>query len=224
MQIDLLVVGVFNFLYTNDGDGTFTVVSKGGDGAISHSCCGDFFSWEAMISASFGDFDGDGKMDILAVPRDDAQIALMRNTGGGAFSRISNGPVGGYTSTPNSASFADVDLDGDLDVVITSDLYSAGIYIYQSCTIGARLLPHSGCFACPAYMRRGGIIDVCYECAPDRITGGLPAEGGCQFDCPDGFQRPIGEDSCSICPAGYYWVNTINRNTDATTARCAATA
>ena len=43
------MVGVFNFLYRNEG-GTFTVLSKGGDGAISYPCCGDFFAWPSLVS------------------------------------------------------------------------------------------------------------------------------------------------------------------------------
>ena len=176
-----------------------------------------------MITAIFADYDRDGDTDLLMVPRDDGSVALMQNDGAGNLKRISTGPVGSYRASANSVSWADVDVDGDLDVLITSDRYPASVYIFASCDEGARTAAGSGCFACPSYMRRGGVIDVCYECAPDRITGGVPSEAGCTFPCADGFERQLGNDTCTICPAGTYWDATIDRDIDVTSPRCLPT-
>ena len=64
-----------------------------------------------------GDYDNDGMPDLLVLRR--GGVALYHNDGGGKFSDASRRvALPSYPSTPETAAFADVDHDGDLDLVL----------------------------------------------------------------------------------------------------------
>ena len=90
--------------YKNTGSGVFAgplVISTVADGARS------------VVAA---DLDDDGDLDVVAASSEDDTIAWYENDGAGAFS----GPLGISTVvgvTPQSVSAADLDRDGDLDVL-----------------------------------------------------------------------------------------------------------
>ena len=94
-----------NTLYQNDGDGTFSdVTSTAGVGNTSNG--------RGMVWA---DYDGDGDLDLYVVNYGTASM-LYRNDGHGTFSDVTS-TAGVYLSgTSRSASFADYDGDGDLDL------------------------------------------------------------------------------------------------------------
>ena len=83
-HLDLFVpggLGSASFLYRNNGDGTFTKVTNGP--LVNAGAAG----W----SASWGDFDGDGLLDLFVGST--GESLLYRNLGGGEFLRITEGPV-----------------------------------------------------------------------------------------------------------------------------------
>ena len=105
-----------NYLYRNNGDGTFTDVALESGTAFSQR--GEATS---AMSAEYGDVDLDGLIDIV-VP-DMAYSCVYRNLGGGLFEEMSArlgvaAACGQYTSW--SANFFDFDHDGDGDLFITN--------------------------------------------------------------------------------------------------------
>ena len=75
-------------------------------------------------------------------------------------------------------------------------------FVQQHCASGARANLSSACFSCPNFMRRSELLDVCFECGGHTTAGGLPSTTSCQSPCPNGMHRPLGQDTCEICPAG----------------------
>jgi len=98
-----------NFLYHNEGGGTFTRVTTGAianDVANSSGC-------------AWADYDNDGLLD-LTVANVQTPNCLYHNDGGGSFTKVLTGPVVTDTSFCNGASWADMDNDGDLDLFVAT--------------------------------------------------------------------------------------------------------
>ncbi len=99
--------GENNFLYHNDGDGTFTKITEGSivtDGGSSRSC-------------TWGDYDNDGFLDLF-VSNDGGGNFLYHNEGGTAFTRALSGPIASDGGNCYGASWADYDNDGWLDLFV----------------------------------------------------------------------------------------------------------
>jgi len=102
-------------LFRNDGNGVFTEVDSGDIGATGH----DYRGW----SGAWGDYDSDGNVDLIIthpagfLGNPSIPNLMFHNDGppSYAFTRVTTGDVvtglGAYTI----GSFADFDLDGDLD-------------------------------------------------------------------------------------------------------------
>ncbi len=119
-DIDLYVANDSNpnYLYRNDGDGTFTEVGRwsgagfGGGGAE-----------QAGMGVDAGDVDGDGRPDIIVTNFARDQCTLYRNLGGLYFEDVTTRhDVARATMAPLSwgCAFFDADLDADLDLVIVN--------------------------------------------------------------------------------------------------------
>ncbi|PYJ98404.1 MAG: hypothetical protein DME23_12165 [Verrucomicrobia bacterium] len=98
-----------NFLYRNNGDGTFTKVTT------------DIIVTEATDShgGAWGDYDNDGYPDLFVPGNGSRNDLLYRNNGDGSFTRITTGPVvtsGQFAS--GGAAWADFDNDGYLDLYV----------------------------------------------------------------------------------------------------------
>jgi len=108
--------GMENYLYRNDGDGTFS-----NQALTTGTAFGQNGEATSAMGPEFGDFDLDGLMDLL-VP-DMGYGCLYRNTGRGYFEEKSAAlgvarTLGQYTSW--SGNFADFDNDGWLDIFIAN--------------------------------------------------------------------------------------------------------
>ena len=98
-----------NFLYRNNGDGTFLKIN---DGIVVT----DIVMTE---SGTWGDYDNDGDIDLFVadggfdLPRFNS---LYRNEGGGVFEEITTEPISNELGYSTSSSWGDYDNDGFLDL------------------------------------------------------------------------------------------------------------
>ncbi len=91
-------------VYRNNGDGTFTDIGAGLPGVY-------------RSSVAWGDYDGDGDLDILLTgDTGSGPIARVYRNDGGTFTDIGAGLPGVYVG---SAAWGDYDNDGDLDILLT---------------------------------------------------------------------------------------------------------
>ncbi len=110
-DIDLYVVGGDeepNHLFENQGDGTFRDVAGQTGLDLRHLGSGP----------AFADIDGDGDLDLFVGAVEGERYYLMENTGG-TFTNITvQSNIVLTAANTVSATFADYDLDGDLDLFL----------------------------------------------------------------------------------------------------------
>ncbi len=107
-----------NHLFRNRGDGTFE--ERGLEAGVA---LGENGSMENGMGTDWGDFDGDGRLDLVVTNFDGQTNSLWRNLGGGFFEDVSFASGTGQASLPYvgwAAIFADFDLDGRLDLFVTN--------------------------------------------------------------------------------------------------------
>ncbi|UCH10733.1 MAG: VCBS repeat-containing protein, partial [Fidelibacterota bacterium] len=115
-DLDLFVAndGGNNFLYTNNGDGTFTSVTTGPivtDGGYS-------------LAGSWADYDNDGDLDLFVANTNYQQNFLYNNNGDGTFQKVDNSPVVTDEKHSQAGTWGDYDNDGDLDLFVSNGGHS----------------------------------------------------------------------------------------------------
>lgn len=108
--LDLFLGGGYvstNFLYHNNGDGTFAKVTSGSLVTEINDAVGNW-----------GDFDSDGDLDLFLVQWPPYQDVLYRNDGAGSFTRVKNSVISDEAAQGNSGAWGDYDNDGDLDLFV----------------------------------------------------------------------------------------------------------
>jgi enediyne biosynthesis protein E4 len=103
-----------NFLYHNNGDGTFTRVTN----AAVH-IGSDNWS-DGSPGGAWGDYDNDGFQDFFAAGNDGTSDRLYHNNGDGTFSVASTIARPGGTASLGGA-WGDYDNDGYLDLLVRTD-------------------------------------------------------------------------------------------------------
>ncbi|MBN2174187.1 MAG: VCBS repeat-containing protein [Bacteroidales bacterium] len=112
---DLFVVnndannGKLNFLYLNNGDGTFTKVTEGevvNDGGSSYAC-------------TVADVTGDGYSDLFVANHNENNFLYFGN-GDGTFEKVTTGPVVTDGGKSVGCAWADYDQDGWLDLYVVN--------------------------------------------------------------------------------------------------------
>jgi hypothetical protein len=110
--LDLFVAneqGQNNFLFHNNGDGTFTRITSGGivnDGGASYGC-------------SWGDYDGDGFLDLFVANLNQNNF-LYHNNRDGTFTRITSGSIVNDGGASQGCAWGDYDNDGRLDLFVAN--------------------------------------------------------------------------------------------------------
>ena len=109
--MDLFVAnyGENNFLYHNNGNGTFTKITTGAivnDGGNSTGC-------------DWGDYDNDGFIDLFVCNRNQPNF-LYHNNGNGTFTKITTGAIVTNNSNSGGCAWCDYDNDGYLDLFVAN--------------------------------------------------------------------------------------------------------
>ena len=121
--LDIPLAGAANVLLLNDGQGHFTVKANSGvEGVPGNVVAG---------SASFADFNGDGKLDLYVANGQTSYIApdqLFFGNGDGTFTEVTAKALPGNPSQPhNGVVVCDYDNDGDQDVFVSTYGVSEGL-------------------------------------------------------------------------------------------------
>jgi len=120
--MDLYVAnrGENDFLYTNNGGGTFTKVTNG---AIVNNITNS-------IGSSWVDYDNDGDLDLYVVNTDNEDNCLFRNDGNGSFTEVIYGNIVNDAGDSYGVAWADYDKDGDLDFLVANG--GGNNYLYKN--------------------------------------------------------------------------------------------
>jgi len=107
-----------NLLYTNNGDGTFTE-----DGFLAGVGYNEDGRTEAGMGTDWGDFDGDGRLDVVVTNLTLETNTLYRNLGEGSFADVSFATGLGEPSllfVGFGINWIDYDNDADLDLLVAN--------------------------------------------------------------------------------------------------------
>jgi hypothetical protein len=107
-----------NFLYTNQGDGTFVE-----DGLLAGVAFNEDGQAEAGMGVDWGDYDGDGDLDVVVTNLDLETNSLYQNLGDGGFADVSFAAGIGEPSLLDvgfGIHWFDPDNDADLDLFVTN--------------------------------------------------------------------------------------------------------
>lgn len=110
-----------DFLYHNNGDGTFTRITTGAIAEKNGNSQG----------ASWGDYDNDGRLDLF-VSRVNEPNLLYHNEGNGVFRPITNGIIVGEVAVSQGTSWGDYDNDGYLDMFVANPGIGSKNFLYRN--------------------------------------------------------------------------------------------
>src|SRR5207247_296546 len=125
--LDLFVanLGQKNFLYLNNGDGSFTSIQNRGIGQEAS------YSW----SGAWADFDNDGHLDLFVANGQPngtgVKDLLYRNRGDGTFEKITLGSLVNDNSAGDGCAWGDYNNDGFLDLFVTN-LNGQNNFLYRN--------------------------------------------------------------------------------------------
>jgi hypothetical protein len=111
-----------NMFYRNDGTGTLVrdtsiVIAKDG---------------RSSDGATFGDYDNDGKIDLFVANWYGQNNLLYHNSGGAAFTQVTTEPPAANGGFSEAGSWADYDLDGDLDLFVANSGGDLKNFLYRN--------------------------------------------------------------------------------------------
>jgi ASPIC and UnbV/FG-GAP-like repeat len=134
--LDLFVMGYYtNFLYRNNGNGTFTRVTGP---IVSNSPTGWFYVGNHPIACAWGDYDNDGFLDLFMTDEASTGTGLIgtvntlyHNNGDGTFTQVAAGSPTDEVADSFACSWVDYDNDGFLDLFATRG-DGRGHYLYHN--------------------------------------------------------------------------------------------
>jgi hypothetical protein len=103
----------------NTGGNNITVLLGNGSGGFTPAAGSPFTVGVSPICVAAGDFNGDGKLDIVVANSGDNTLTVLLGNGSGGFTPAGHSPfsVGGH---PQSLAVADFNKDGKLDIVVVN--------------------------------------------------------------------------------------------------------
>ncbi len=165
--------GLPDIVFSNLMANGFSVLQNvGKQGAISFAARKDFAGVNGAYGIGLGDFDGDGKTDVV-VTSYSYGIAVFRNTstpGNVSFEPLVRFAAGEFTY---SVAVTDCDLDGRPDIIVTNhDSYPGSISIFRntSAAPGALSFASPLNFTCGGWPRDLVVGDIDGDGRPEIIT------------------------------------------------------
>ncbi len=119
--VNELVASQTNFLYTNNGDETFTKITSGDIVTISTN----------SYSSVWGDYDNDDDLDLF-VANNGQNNLLYNNNGDGTFTTVSTGSIVTDGGSSIGANWVDYDNDGDLDLYVSNSGTQENNFLYDN--------------------------------------------------------------------------------------------
>ncbi len=100
-----------NFLYRNLGNGTFQKITSG------------VMVTDQQVSrcVNWTDLDNDNDLDLFITNENNQNENIYRNDGAGSFTKITTGSIVNNNGNTMSASWGDIDNDGDLDCFLANE-------------------------------------------------------------------------------------------------------
>ena len=195
-SLTLRVANIGNTLLRNDGNLHFTDVTEEAglrEGGLS-------------LGIAWGDYDQDGDQDVF-VANDFGRNALFRNEGNGKFSDISKESNTLDIGYGMSASFEDIDNDGDLDIYKAA-VHSGQRWFGNSATLQRYFINsiQEGTILedYPLYREILGNIDGKWQGFGERVIRG----NSLLLNNGDGTFADVTEKS-RVNPHGWYWSSAI---------------
>jgi hypothetical protein len=111
-------VALQNFLYHNEGNGTFVKITTGTQSTDQYH----------SRSVNWTDIDNDGDADLFVTNENGQNENIYRNDSAGVFTKLIAGPLLNNGGNTMSASWADIDNDGDLDVFLAQDVHTNALF------------------------------------------------------------------------------------------------
>ena len=145
--LDLFVannIGSPNFLYKNNGNGTFTKITEG------HIVNYDGYSH----GSTWADYNQDGYLDLFVSDFMPTRVNLLyKNNGNGTFEQITSGDITSVSGHSIGASWSDADGDGDPDLFVPNAGEANFYYINNG---GVLELQPSSLISTPSSYSTGG--------------------------------------------------------------------
>ncbi len=94
-----------------------------GDGAGNFSFPTYIFPGVTPFSIAVGDFNGDGKQDLVVANRGSNNVSILLGDGAGHFSAATNFPV--FAFKPQSVAVGDFNGDGKQDLAVANSLFNS---------------------------------------------------------------------------------------------------
>ena len=132
-----------NFLYRNNGDGTFARTNVVGVAT----------DLGKTVAAAWGDYNNDGFPDLVVANYPNEKNFLYRNNGDGQFTKITQGPIVTDAGELGGCVWGDYDRDGWLDLFVAMDSGDHRLYHNnREGTFSRTDLPTVGAGATPAWV------------------------------------------------------------------------
>ena len=188
--------------YTRNGHGNSLLHNEGGLRFRDVTESAGVREGGLSLGLCWGDYDHDGDQDIY-VANDFGRSALFRNNGNGTFTDVAYEKGAMYLGYGMSASFADIDNDGDLDLYVAG-VHSGQRWFGNAVTLQRYFLTsiQEGTIAydVPLYRELLGLIGNDWKKLGERVIRG----NALMLNNGDGTFTDVTEKSGSN-PHGWYW-------------------